>query len=266
MFFLVLLAFSVLHFKTVMSLVFFWWNSYTYDYGLLVAPISVYLIWKKWPFLIGQQSQVSIIGISLLLFANLIWFLAFLVDVQTITQIAFVAILSTLIMACAGKSGLMLMRFPLLYLSIAIPIWDPLRVVLQNITVSIVSHWLDLVDIPSYVKGIYIQIPEGEFMIATTCAGLRYFLASMALFSLYSHLYYKKFKTMALFLTVSLFLAVMVNWVRVFIVIVAGHLTNMQHFLVHDHADFGWLLFALTIIPLFIFGNHLQKRESRIIT
>lgn len=159
-------------------------------------------------------------------------------------------------------SGLLLMRFPLLYLSIAIPIWDPLQLILQNITVSVVGYWLNMVDIPSYVRGSYIQIPEGEFLVETTCAGLRYFLSATAIFSLYSYLYFKNYKTATILLAVSLTLAVMLNWVRVFIVIVAGHLTNMQHFLVHQHATFGWWLFALIIIPIFFFGNYLQKRES----
>ncbi len=37
-------------------------------------------------------------------------------------------------------------------------------------------------------------------MIATTCAGLRYFLASLAIFSLYAHLYFTKYRTTALLL------------------------------------------------------------------
>ena len=94
-----------------------------------------------------------------------------------------------------------------------------------------------------------------------TIAGLRYFLASLAIFSLYAHWYFTKYRTTTLFLAASLLLAIMLNWVRVFTVIVAGHLTNMQHFLIHDHADFGWWLFVLIVIPLFIFGNYLQKRE-----
>lgn len=263
LFFLLLMVFSALHFKTVMSLGLFWWNSYTYDYGLLVAPISVYIMWEKWPSLISQQSQVSVIGIFLLLFANLIWFVAFLADVQVVTHIAFIAIVATLIMACTGKSGLILMWFPLLYLLVAIPFWDPLELVMQNMTAGVVGYWLNLVDIPTYVNGVNILIPEGGFLVATTCAGLRYFLASLAIFSLYAHLNFTKYRTTTLFLAMSLLLAIMLNWVRVFVVIVAGHLTNMQHFLVHDHANFGWWLFVLIAIPLFIFGNYLQKRESQ---
>lgn len=263
LFFLLLLIFVVLHFKTATSLGVFWWNSFTYGYGLLVAPISIYFMWKKWPCLFGQQTNISVIGILLLVFANIIWFVAFLVDVQSIALFSLIAILAALILACTGKPGLILMRFPLLYLVLATPIWDPLELMLQNITTIVVGYWLNIVDIPSYVKGVYIEIPEGEFQIETTCAGLRYFLASLAIFYLYTHLYIKKHKMAIALLAVALLMAIMLNWVRVFIVIVAGHLTNMQHFLVNDHANFGWWLFAIAIIPVFMFGNYLQKREMQ---
>jgi EpsI family protein len=56
-----------------------------------------------------------------------------------------------------------------------------------------------------------------------------------------------------LLLLVATALAIETNLVRIFCVIVAGHLTHMQHFLVRvDHYDFGWILFAFSLL-LYIF-------------
>jgi EpsI family protein len=44
-------------------------------------------------------------------------------------------------------------------------------------------------------------------------------------------------------------LALLSNWLRVFIIIVVGHATDMQHFLVKiDHYYFGWVIFAVVLV------------------
>jgi hypothetical protein len=53
------------------------------------------------------------------------------------------------------------------------------------------------------------------------------------------------------------------NWLRVFIVIVVGDATNMQHFLVRvDHYYFGWFLFAFTLIFYIYLSSRIPRRKS----
>ena len=52
---------------------------------------------------------------------------------------------------------------------------------------------------------------------------------------------------------IALSVALIVNWIRVFSLILIGHLTNMQHFLVKDsHYGFGWVLFLIVIVALIV--------------
>ena len=47
-------------------------------------------------------------------------------------------------------------------------------------------------------------------------------------------------------------LAVLANWVRVYTVIEAGYLTDMQSYLVRvSHYGFGWAVFAATLVVFF---------------
>jgi EpsI family protein len=49
----------------------------------------------------------------------------------------------------------------------------------------------------------------------------------------------------------------------VFIIILAGHLTNMQHFLVKvDHYYFGWVLFAFTLVFYFWASRRIERRDE----
>ncbi len=54
----------------------------------------------------------------------------------------------------------------------------------------------------------------------------------------------------------ALGLALVSNWLRVFIIITAGYLTDMQSYLVRvDHATFGWAVFALAMIVFLLLGR-----------
>ena len=47
-------------------------------------------------------------------------------------------------------------------------------------------------------------------------------------------------------------LSLLANWVRVYVIIEAGYLTNMQHYLVRvSHYWFGWGVFALALVGFF---------------
>jgi exosortase/archaeosortase family protein len=62
---------------------------------------------------------------------------------------------------------------------------------------------------------------------------------------------------------VSLAVAMIGNWLRVFFVIYAGYLTDMQHFLVQvDHYYFGWGIFILLMAPVFWFARRFEPVES----
>ena len=51
----------------------------------------------------------------------------------------------------------------------------------------------------------------------------------------------------------ALLLAMLTNWLRIFIIVLAGHLSDMQHHLVTDeHYSFGWYMFAGMMVLFFL--------------
>jgi hypothetical protein len=51
-------------------------------------------------------------------------------------------------------------------------------------------------------------------------------------------------------------LALITNWVRVFIIVVVGHVTEMQHYLVaKEHYSFGWFMFVGTMTVYFLISR-----------
>jgi EpsI family protein len=61
-------------------------------------------------------------------------------------------------------------------------------------------------------------------------------------------------------LAITLVCVVVCNWVRVYAVILIGHLTDMQHYLVAvEHRNFGWALFAVFLVPVMLAAHRLER-------
>lgn len=153
--------------------------------------------------------------------------------------------------------------FPAFFLVFMMPIWGGLVPILQGISTAVVSVLMSLTSIPIYVEGNVISIPNGVFEIAGGCSGLRYFLVSSAISSLYIYLYLKRAKSAAIFAFTALFGALVVNWIRILALILIGYFTNMESSLMQDHNNFGWFLYLPFMFGLFQLGNFLSKREAQ---
>ncbi|MCK4950457.1 MAG: EpsI family protein, partial [Gammaproteobacteria bacterium] len=233
----------------------------TYGYGILVMPISFYLVWRKRVEVCRSEIKPSFFGLLLFLGVSCIWWVAKIVDVQIMQGLAFIIMIPGLLLTFFGFRVVKIISFPLAYLFIAIPIWSFLEPPLQNITVIIVTSILRLVDVPVFLENNLISIPEGQFFVEESCAGLRIFLVMLTFSLLYVYLYFNNYLRSVIYIIVALGVSLMVNWVRVFLVILAGHVDGMNNFLVHDHVTFGWVIFGLSLIPLLWFGTILQGKE-----
>lgn len=252
------------HWQTSKSLILLWWQSFTYGHGLLVIPVALYLIFEKRHQVFTSNTSPSLLGVLALVGVGVIWLMVFLIDVMVVQQLILFFLFATLVWAMLGWVKTKKLLFPLSYLLVAMPIWDPLEPILQYSTANIVAKSLLLFGVPTYLEGDLITIPEGVFQIEDACAGLRYVLAALAIGLLYSYIFLKRFKYQLLLVAFSLILAVLVNWIRVFFVILAGHLTNMQHYLVKSHADFGWWLFVICLFLIFYYGKYLKKKQGEL--
>ncbi|GAA6173999.1 hypothetical protein NBRC116592_36690 [Colwellia sp. KU-HH00111] len=141
--------------------------------------------------------------------------------------------------------------------------WGPLGKILQSISVYAVNIMMGYTGIPTYVEGNFVSIPAGVFEIAGGCSGLRYFIVSLAISSLFVFLNMKNVRNITLFITVAIIGALITNWIRITLLIVIGNYTDMTSSLMVDHNNFGWYIFAPFMILLFIFGNYLAEDHSK---
>ena len=100
----------------------------------------------------------------------------------------------------------------------------------------------------------------GRFAIEPACSGLGFFLCSGLIGAYFAYFNDLGWRKMVGFIAFGLGLAVVANWIRILAIIMVGNATQMDHWIVHDHLMFGWILFSGMLIPYFWIGNILLNR------
>ena len=241
----------------------YWPESTRYSHGHLVVLISAYLLYRLKPVLSNAELQPALWALLPLSVFIFIWLVAVLGSIQAIHEIVLPLILWTMCLTVFGWKVARRMGLAIGYLYLAIPIWESGNFILQWATVQAVDIGLLLFGIPAFIDGNTVHLSVGSFEIAGGCSGLHYFIVGIAISVLYGSLYLRSMRKRVLLVIVAIALALLTNWLRVFIVVYAGHVTDMQHYLVaQNHYYFGWVLFMFAMIPFILFARSMEDEES----
>ncbi len=225
-------------------------------HGWLIAAIVAWLLWR------ARRLDGSGTACWPCLAAMLVLWFAWLVALRAGLQIVHLVLLPPIawlaIAAALGTGVARQLTYPLGYFYFAIPVWGSITPPLQWLTIYAVRFMLRATGVPAYFQGNVVQIPEGHFEIVGGCSGLHYFLVSLAVASLYSHIHRDPPRRHLMIVAIAGVAAILLNWVRVYTVIVSGHLTDMQSFLVRvDHYWFGWVLFGVAMAVALWIANRI---------
>jgi len=235
----------------------------TYTHGLLVALVSVWLVWRKRGELQFVPLQPQPWAVPLVLAASLAWMIVAKAGILTLHAVLWPVLAWICLLAACGWRTASVMAFPLAYLWFAVPIWDHLNRALQSGTVMAVDLMTRATGVAAQVHGDTVTIPSGQFEIASGCSGLHFFMVALAVGALAGELHRDRLRTRLMLLALAAVLALVTNWLRVYLIILAGYLTDMQHYLVRvDHYKFGWVVFAFAMLAFFLFVRRLPVEHA----
>lgn len=259
-----IIAFLLFSWSTLEGLADRWvkWDE-TFSHGFLLVAVSALLSVKTWWH---TRPKVGFYWFWLPLFvaALLVHLAGSILMIETFQQLAFVPVLLGGLALMWGWKQVLPFVVPVGLLVFALPIWEYLAWPLQVITVNVNELMLSPLNIEFVVEGVFVYFPGvGAFEIANGCSGLRYLLVGMTLCFLYGELNLDYWRSRFQLLAVGIVLALVANWIRVFVILHQGYETNMTSSLVRDHDMFGWWVFAATLVPVFLFARHLEKKEAR---
>ncbi|MDJ0757897.1 MAG: EpsI family protein [Woeseiaceae bacterium] len=236
-----------------------WSDSHRYSQGVLILLLVVWLVYRQRDAISATPQRPSIPAFVVLAGLLFGWIWAFAANIALGATVLWPLILICAVLSVSGWQTVARILVPVLLLYSAIPVWDVINPLLQSMTTAAVSVILKAIGVPAFIEGNFVQIPAGVFEIAGGCSGIHFFIVALTLATVYGHLNYVRARDSVALLAIAAAMSIAVNWIRVTVVIVAGHLTDMQSYLVQvDHYTFGWVLFVVMLVPFFLIARRLE--------
>jgi exosortase A len=245
----------VLFWPTTLSLIEQWEDTVrrTYTHGYLIVALALWLLWRNrssWAQVELRPSVFAFVGV---LAASVVWLITYRAGVRIAHQALLPAMIFGAFTACYGVAAARRNLLPFGFIYFAIPLWDALNPLLQSASTFAVRMLLRTAGIPAYFSGNTFTLPAGSLEIAGGCSGLHFFIVGVAIAVLYGELNRDSLGTRLKMVALAAVLAMLTNWLRIFIIAIAAHLSDMQHYLVREeHYSFGWVMFVGTMVIFFL--------------
>lgn len=250
-----LLAWALVFWQPLVGAASVWIVNDTFNHCFLVLPASLYALWQQRGAILAQPPRLSLLGVLATLGVLAILALGQAAFIDVVQHLAVFSLLPTLALTLFGWRVVRQVWFPLLFILFSVPVGEEFMPQFQTITADIAIALLQLIGVPVYRDGLYITVPNGHFVVAEACSGVRFFIACVVLGTAYAYLnFVSRWRAMA-FALFSVVLPILANGIRAFGIIYVGHISNMQHAAGADHLIYGWFFFALVVGLLLVTGH-----------
>jgi exosortase/archaeosortase family protein len=113
---------------------------------------------------------------------------------------------------------------------------------------------LQATGVPVYREGLNFVISSGNWSVVEACSGIRYLMASVCVGVLFAHLNYRSARRRLAFVVAAVLVPVVANWLRAYLIVMLGHLTNNRLAAGVDHLVYGWVFFGFVMMLMFLVG------------
>ncbi|HEV8014148.1 MAG TPA: exosortase A [Stellaceae bacterium] len=231
-----------------------WIGSTAFSHCFLVLPVALYLMWERRSVLAGATPQPDFRALLLLPVLSVAWLLAAVLNILEAQQFLLMTMVQAMLLGVLGWRIYRLLLGPFLYLYLLVPSGEFLVPTLQDITAQMIVWLLGVFHVPTFSDGIVISVPEGDFIVAEACAGLRFLIASIAFAAFFAMMVYRSWWRRAAFLALAAIVPIFANGIRAWGIIYLAHLTNDVTAVEADHIIYGWGFFSAIILLLIFIG------------
>ncbi len=260
---LTIIAWLVLVSGPLLAAIEIWIGNEIYNHCLIVIPAAIFLIYEKRKQIAWSNANMSWLALIVFFGQLLFYILGTAADIQLFQHIALFSMLSTIVWIFIGNKLAWELKFPLCFVLFAVPVGEELIPFLQEITADMSVFMLELTGIPLFRSGLFIEIPQGKFLVAEACSGVSFLIASIVLGNLYAYMNLVSWKRRVFFVLLSIIFPIIANSVRVYGIIYIGYASDMEHAVGADHLIYGWFFFAFVLVCLFLIGEIIRRSEVK---
>ncbi|MCP4324115.1 MAG: exosortase A [Alteromonadales bacterium] len=256
----ILIAWLYTYSQGIATAVNLWATSEIFNHCFLVIPISCFLIYQKRVSLLQQPFVTNYWLLLPLIGALVLYTFGSVGDIRLFMHIAAFSSLPLLVWFVIGNQAAKNIAFPLAFMLFSIPFGEQLIPYLQEITTDLAVPLLELTGVPVYRNGLYLDIPEGRFLVAEACSGISFLITSIVFGHLYAYISFSSLSKKVLFICISLIVPIIANAIRVYGIVLIGHLTDMEHAVGADHLIYGGVFFAIVLFLLIMIGEMFRDK------
>lgn len=259
---LLVAGFLAAFWPTAVSIEAIWRRAETFAHGYVVVPIVLWLVWRKRDALAALPVRPFWPALLVVAGAGFGWMLGNLTGVLGLEQFALYFMLVGALVAVLGLPIAREIAFPLAFLAFAIPFGEFLVPVLIDRTADFTIAAIRASGVPVFREGNHFAIPSGRWSVVEACSGIRYLIASMMVGALYAHLTYRSARKRVAFFAVSIVVPIVANWMRAYLIVMLGHLTNNRLAAGVDHIIYGWIFFGVVMMAMFWIGAYWRDDDA----
>lgn len=257
-------AFAVLYWDPMVTLGRDWWTDPDAGHGLLLFPVSLWLLWKR-----GRSPHAKpqpYLGMALLVGAVLLRYLSGLAAELLTMRLSMLGALAALTVFYLGWRQLLHWWLPALLLGLSVPVPDvianSLALPLQLQASRLGAALLEARHVPVTLTGNIIHLPGRSLFVTEACSGLRSLTSLLALGLLVGGLFLRSTAARVTLIAAAVPVAILLNSVRVF-------LTGFLMFFVSPslgegimHYSEGWVIFVVAFLILATVAWLLERIEK----
>ncbi len=253
------LGIVALHVSTASSIVSIWSRSDTFAHGFIVVPLCLWLVWRRTAVLESIAAAPWWPGLAGVLGGGALWLVMSAADVLGVKQFALAFMIQAAIITVVGLRVSRVLLFPLVFLVFAIPVGEIFVPRLIDWTADFTVWALRASGVPVYREANHFVIPSGMWSVVEACSGIRYIIASVMVGTIYAAVAYRSTRRRVWFVVASILAPIVANWLRAYMIVMLGHVSDNEIAVGVDHLIYGWLFFGLVMLLLFWVGSFWQE-------
>ncbi|MCG7982610.1 MAG: VPLPA-CTERM-specific exosortase XrtD [Candidatus Thiodiazotropha lotti] len=250
----------------ITDMVHLWARKEEYGYAYFIPFITAYLIWQRRNTLTLIEFNSSWIGVAIIVFGGLLFFVGTIATTFTLVQYALIVTIIGFVYAYLGTHAIKTILGPLLLLFFIIPlppfIYNSLSGELQLISSKLGVYVIRMFGISVFLEGNVIDLGNYKLQVVEACNGLRYLFPLATLAFLAAYLYrVELWKRVVVFLS-SIPITVLMNSFRIGVIGVLVDNWGQEHADGFLHYFEGWVVFMSCLLILLIEMTLLAKIGS----
>jgi exosortase len=232
-------------------------NQWSYDedmgHGFFVPVIAAYIAWQKRDELFQSDLKPNYLGLGLLIFAGVQYYVATLGAELFLARTAFIESLIGAVLFLGGWKAVKILAFPLMLLFFMVPIpavlYNRITFPLQIFASQVAEFVLSLIGIPVLRDGNILELPSQKLSVVEACSGIRSLLSLTFLSLVYSYFFETRVWIRTVLFIATIPIAIIANAGRVTF---TGILSEIRADLAHGffHTASGWVIFMIALFIL----------------